>query len=82
MADQEQSQSPETEAHKPGMMDGAMMNQVITLYLYGCYILKNGRMTPPEAMEKVVQLSKMMDKAGSMSKRIQSKIGAFYGRED
>lgn len=59
------------EETKPKMMDGAMMNDVITLYLYGVYALKKGRLTPPEAMKKVVQLARVMEKAGAMGESVR-----------
>jgi hypothetical protein len=81
MADQGQSQEAEAEAPKPGIMDGAMLNQVITLYLYGCYMFKKGRLTPFEAMEKVVKLSKMMEKAGTVGQKIQAQIAGYCKKE-
>lgn len=62
------------EETKPKMMDGAMMNDVITLYLYGVYALKKGRLTPPEAMEKVMQLARGMEKAGAMGEAVRKWI--------
>lgn len=72
MADQDQPDPP-----KPGLMDGPMLNDVITLYLYGIYVFKRGQLTPAQAMQKVVNLSKMMEKAAAMGKGIQECFAAY-----
>ncbi|MBT3606162.1 MAG: hypothetical protein HOE48_01005 [Candidatus Latescibacteria bacterium] len=72
MADEQEEEAP-----KPGMMDGAMLNQVITMYLYGCYMFKKGRLSPPEAMEKVMKLAQVMEKAGTAGQKIKEKLSAY-----
>ena len=51
-----------------------MLNDFITLYLYGIYAFRKGRLTPSEAMQKVVQLSRLMEKAALMGKEMQKRF--------
>ena len=66
---------------KEPLFDGSMLNDFITLYLYGVYTFKKGRLTPPEAMQKVVQLSQTMEKAGGISNELKKRLSALCKKE-
>lgn len=71
-------EAEEADAPKPGMMDGAMLNQVITMYLYGCYMMKKGQLSPPEAMDKVMKLAQVMETAGTAGQKIKAQFAAYF----
>jgi len=71
------AEEQEADEQKPGMMDGAMLNQVITMYLYGHYMFKKGRLSPPEAMDKVMKLAQVMEKAGTVGQKIKDQLSAY-----
>ncbi|MDP6038115.1 MAG: hypothetical protein QGG64_06165 [Candidatus Latescibacteria bacterium] len=77
MADREEPQ----ESKEP-LFDGSFLNDFITLYLYGVYTFRKGQLTPPEAMQKVVQMSQTMEKAGDLSNRVKKRLAAFCGKKE
>ncbi|MFT5369657.1 MAG: hypothetical protein ACI8V2_004635 [Candidatus Latescibacterota bacterium] len=75
------SEQEEPQEIKEPLFDGTMLNHVITLYLYGVYTFKKGRLTPPEAMQKVMQLAQMMEKAGDIGNEVKKRLAGFHQKD-
>ena len=75
------AEQKEPQEIKEPLFDGPMLNNFITLYLYGVYTFRKGRLTPPEAMQKVVQLSQTMEKAGGISIEVKKRLAACYKKK-
>ena len=76
---EEQDQQPEP---KESLIDGSVMNEVITMYLYGIYAFRRGRLTPPQAMEKVMQMARAMEKASALGKNVRAFFDQYSKKED
>jgi hypothetical protein len=50
--------------------DVSGIQQFLTLYLYGAYFLKGGKLTQHEAINQVVAIAKVGDKAKAMGKDV------------
>ncbi len=61
----------QAELKKP-LIDGSVVNQVVTLYLFGIYTLRRGRLSPPDSMEKVLQMTRFVDRVGRISRRMKN----------
>jgi hypothetical protein len=75
------SEQEEPQKIEEPLFDGSMLNDFITLYLYGVYTLKKGRLTPPEAMQKVMQMAQMMEKAGDISNGVKKRLAVFHQKD-
>jgi hypothetical protein len=67
------------EETKQSLVDGTVINQIVTAYLYGIYTYRGGRLTPPESMEKVMEMTRFMDRMGRLSKSLKA---AFPGKKE
>lgn len=70
MAEEEQEQAPS--ADKPG--DMALVNQMMTAYLYGYYTYKGGHVSAAEAMDHVLGLLQKAEGAAEAGKDFFEKM--------
>lgn len=70
MAEEEQGQAPP--ADKPG--DMALVNQMMTAYLYGYYTYKGGHVSAAEAMDHILGLVKKAEGAAEAGKNFFGKL--------
>jgi hypothetical protein len=61
-------QGQDMPAEAPSDVSG--IQQFLTLYLYGAYFLKGGKLTQHEAINQVVAIAKVGDKAKAMGKDV------------
>ena len=63
--------------------DVSGIQQFLTLYLYGAYFLKGGKLTQHEAINHVVSIAKVGDKAQAMGKDVMRRLwGDCQQREE
>jgi len=60
---------------KEGFINGAMVGNVLTMYLLGVYTLKRGKLSPWEAMDRVMAVGKTMEKGRGAMVSLKKKFG-------
>tara|TARA_B100001964_G_C13701187_1_gene366130 strand:- start:152 stop:412 length:261 start_codon:yes stop_codon:yes gene_type:complete len=62
--------------------DVSGIQQFLTLYLYGAYFLKGGKLTQHEAIDHVVAIAKVGDKAQAMGKDLMRRLSGSCQQKD